>query len=131
MHIYNFNTLVYINVSSFSSISYYSYSEYWTQKRVQSESIDSTILDVHVLKAEHFNSLSFHSHPGNKSSRDPISDRESWPTTIMEDRLRHASGPVHIMIPLHKSLFTSNTLLVIYKLPCYSNLLFTSHDTIA
>ena len=41
-----------INVTSFSSISYWSNSEYWTQKRIQSESIYSTILDVHVWKAE-------------------------------------------------------------------------------
>ena len=45
-----------INVTSFSSIPYCSNSEYWTQKRTQSESIHSIILDVHVLKAEHQNS---------------------------------------------------------------------------
>ena len=45
-----------MNVTSFSSISYFSNSEYWTQKRAQSESIHSTILDVHVLKAERQNS---------------------------------------------------------------------------
>ena len=31
---------------------YCSNSDYWTQKRIQTESIYSTILDVHVLKAE-------------------------------------------------------------------------------
>ena len=39
-------------VTSFSSISYRSNGEYWTQKRTQSESIHSVILDVYVLKAE-------------------------------------------------------------------------------
>ena len=43
-----------LNVTSFSSISYCSKSEYWAQKRIQSESIRSTILDVHVLKAVRF-----------------------------------------------------------------------------
>ena len=43
-----------INVTIFSSISYYSNSEYWTQKRIQNESIHSTILDVPVLKAVRF-----------------------------------------------------------------------------
>ena len=43
-----------IFVTSFFSISYRSNIEYWTQKRTQSESIHYTILDVHVLKAEHF-----------------------------------------------------------------------------
>ena len=43
------------HVTSFSSISYCSISEYWTQKPIQSESIHSTILDVHVLKAERQN----------------------------------------------------------------------------
>ena len=49
----------YINVTSFSSISYYSNSEYWTQKSTHSESIHSVILDVYVLKAEHQNSPFF------------------------------------------------------------------------
>ena len=39
-------------VTSFSSISYCSNSVYWTQKLIQNKSIHSTILDVHVLKAE-------------------------------------------------------------------------------
>ena len=42
--------------------------------------------------------MSFNFHPGNKNSRSPISDQGTWPlsTTSIEDRLRHASGPVHI-----------------------------------
>ena len=67
------NSVTIVNVTSFSSISYCSNSVYWTQ----SESIYFTILDVHVLKLlrhsrhlnKHFNSLSFHLHLGNKSSR--------------------------------------------------------------
>ena len=39
-----------INVASFSSISYGSNSEYWTQKRTQSENIHYIILDVHAVK---------------------------------------------------------------------------------
>ena len=42
-----------IYVTSSYSIPYCSNSEYWTQKRTQSESIYSIILDVHVSKAEH------------------------------------------------------------------------------
>ena len=37
-----------ININSFSSISYWSNSEYWAQKQVQSGNFNSTILDVHV-----------------------------------------------------------------------------------
>ena len=50
-----------------------------------------------------FNSSSFLLYPGNKSRRDPIPDREFWSlsSTTTEDRLRHASGPVHISIPLY------------------------------
>ena len=44
-----------ICVNSFSSIPYCSNSEYWTQKRIQSESIHSIILDVHVLNNEFIN----------------------------------------------------------------------------
>ena len=45
-----------ICVTSSSSIPYCNNSEYWTQKRTQSDIIHSIILDVHVLKAEHKNS---------------------------------------------------------------------------
>ena len=41
-----------INVTIFSIIPYCSNSEYWTQKRTQSERIHSIIIDVHILKAE-------------------------------------------------------------------------------
>ena len=93
-------------VTSFSSISYCSNSEYWTQKCIQSESIHSIILDVHVLKAERQNSLFLsvqlfltlrrHFIWENKSSIGPIPDRG---TTLihqkqMRDILRQASGPV-------------------------------------
>ena len=47
-----------INVTSFSSILYYSNSEYWTQKHAQSGNIHSIILDIYVEKAEHLK-LSF------------------------------------------------------------------------
>ena len=39
-------------VTSFSSISYCSNSEYWCQKCIQKHDIHSIILDVHVLKVE-------------------------------------------------------------------------------
>ena len=45
-----------IDVTSFSSISYCSNSKYCPQKHTQSESIHSIILDILVLKAEHQNS---------------------------------------------------------------------------
>ena len=67
-----------------------------TQKRSQSESIYSTILDVYVLTAErqNFNSSSFLLHPAvetefHTGNPDPLSN------TSTEDRLRHASGPVY------------------------------------
>ena len=37
-------------VTSFSSSSYWSNSEYWSQKRTQSGNIQSIILDVHAVK---------------------------------------------------------------------------------
>ena len=43
-----------MHVTSFSSI-HTAVTEYWTQKRIQSESINSIILYVHVLKAERQN----------------------------------------------------------------------------
>ena len=41
---------------------------------------------------------------GNKSSRGPIPDQGVCPlsTQLMEDKLRHASGPVQPSIPLHR-----------------------------
>ena len=39
-----------INVTSFSSISYWSNTEYWPQKHTQSGNINSIILDVHAVK---------------------------------------------------------------------------------
>ena len=45
-----------IHVTSFSSISYWSNSEHWTQKGTQSDSIHSIILNVIVIKTfEHQN----------------------------------------------------------------------------
>ena len=44
-----------IYVTSFSSISYWSNNEYWTQKHTQSDNIHSIPLDVHVeKKSVHF-----------------------------------------------------------------------------
>ena len=62
---------------------------------------------IHDTRIKHFNSSSFLSHLGNKSSRDPIPDREPWSlsSTTTEDRLRHANGPIHISIPLHLYVF--------------------------
>ena len=59
--------------------------------------LDHKLLSIII---EDFNSSSFHSHPGNKSSRDPIPDQVPWSlsSTTMEDRLRHASDPVHISV---------------------------------
>ena len=64
----------------------------WTQK-----SIHSTILDIHVLKAEHLTLRLIKLFGKNKNGRGLIPDRGSCPlsTQLTEDRLRHASGPVH------------------------------------
>ena len=54
-------------------------SEYWTQKRTQSESIRSTILDVHVLKAERQNYSIFLSKLMQKDLTTPCSSFVSKP----------------------------------------------------
>ena len=42
--------MTWMNVTSFSSISYFRNSEYWSQKHTQSGNIHSIILDIHVVR---------------------------------------------------------------------------------
>ena len=77
--------------TSFSSISYCSKGEYWTQKCIQSESIHSTTLDVRVLKEEQlFIDISF----GRTRVVEAQFQIEASDQT--ENRLRHASGLVQL-----------------------------------
>ena len=46
-----------IHVTSFTSFSYWSNSEYWTQKRTQSKNIHYIILDVHVDRLSALHSI--------------------------------------------------------------------------
>ena len=76
---------------------------------------------------KHSISSSFHLHLENKSSRDPVTDRESWSlsTSSTEDRLRHASGPVRISI-LFSYIHIHYPCYFLFR-STYISLLFESH----
>ena len=82
-----------INVTSFSSISYWGNIECWSQKQSQSGNIHSIILVIHVgrqsaqiaISSSIMVSPNFN-QPGKLHWRSKIH--------IMENRLRHARGPV-------------------------------------
>ena len=78
-----------INITSFSSISYWSNSEYWIQKHMQNGNIHFIILDVHVDRQ------SMHLGRQDREKTDYQTEVMTLIQQYNRDRIRHASGPVH------------------------------------
>ena len=90
------NTLITIANKRFS----YKLTGHWRQKGITLDyQPQGHRLCIDVLTLRVF----FHIR-GNKNSRDPIPEQESWSLsrTTTEDILRHASSPVDISISLHR-----------------------------